>query len=276
MATSVPPVTPPAEPQQGNSMTLDEMEAADAREKAATSATPTPEQKAAEERIQRLEASLRLSEDARTKAIAEAAARAAVPAPAPAPVAPAPEEPKDLTAEELEQLVREDPTKALTLAMEQTRRRTTRDLEARINPLVNANVTTAEAMARQKYASDFEILGPEIEAFMKTIPEAQRRVALADSQGWDTMLSYVRGQNMDKVVSARVDKAINERLGTARAGQAAVTPPNLSSSVATPAPVVGGVVFDATTIEIMKNVLNCEDTPAARAEWTKWANARAG
>lgn len=259
------------------SMTIDEMGELDKADEAAKAAELTPEQKEAAEKIQRLETALRVSEDARVREIAKEAARQAVPAPAPVQAPPVDDGPKDLTAEELDALVREDPTKALTLAMEQTRRRTTRDLEARLNPLVNANVTNAEQMARQKYASDFEVLGPEIEAFMKTIPDAQRRVALADPAGWETMLNYVRGQNMDKIVNARVDKAINDRLGAARGDQAATAPPNIAAGgVATPAIVASGLVWDATTIEIMKNVLNCEDTPAARAEWTKWYNAKAG
>ncbi len=226
----------------------------------------------------RLADSLRASEDARVRAIAEQAARAAVPAPVAAPAPVAPEGPKDLTAEELEALVREDPTKALTLAMEQTRRRTTRDLEARINPLINAGFSTAEQMARAKHASDFELLGPEIDAFMKTIPEDQKRVALGNAEGWETMLNYIRGQNVDKIVSARVDKAITDRLGAARSDQAASAPKSIATATVPDAPVMAanGVVWDATTIEIMKNVLNCEDTPKARAEWTKWSNAKSG
>ena len=259
------------------SMTMDEMGELDKADEAAKAAETTPEQKEIADKIQRLETALRVSEDARVRAVATEAARAAAPTPAPAPAPVVDEGPKDLTAEELDAMVREDPTKALQMAMEQTRRRTTKDLEARLNPLVSANVTNAEQMARAKYADDFKILGPEIEAFMKTIPEAQKRVALGDPAGWETMLNYVRGQNMDKIVSARVDKAVSDRLGAARSDQAAAAPPSLTAGgTATPDVSASGLVWDATTIEIMKNVLNTEDTPKARAEWTKWYNAKSG
>lgn len=264
--------------EQGNSMTMEEMEAADAADKVAAAKEPTAAEKEAADRIQRLETAVRVSEDARLRALAEAAAAKAAVQPPPTP-APVPDGPKDLTAEELEAMVAENPTKALQLAMEQTRRVTTRDLEARIGPLVNAGFSTAEAMARQKHAADFEILGPEIEAFLKTIPEQQKRTALGNAEGWETMLNYVRGQHTDKIVDARIEKAIAARLGGARADQQTSAPSNIAApgAVTPPSPTGGrGIVWDATTIEIMKTVLNTEDTPKARAEWEKWNSPNAG
>lgn len=266
-----------SDPVQGNSMTMEEMEAADAADKTAAAATPSVAEKEAQEKIQRLENAVRLSEDARIRAVAESAAKAVAPPPAPV-AAPVPEGPKDLSAEELEAMVQENPTKALQMAMEQTRRVTTRDLEARIGPLVNAGYSTAETMARTKHAADFAILGPEIDAFLATIPEVQKRAALGNSEGWDTMLNYVRGQHVDKLVGARVKTEIAAQLAAARGEQVSSAPSNIASpgAVAPPVAVNGGVVFDATTVEIMKQVLNCEDTPKARAEWVKWSNASAG
>jgi hypothetical protein len=132
-------------------------------------------------------------------------------------------------------------------------------------------------MARSKYAADFEVIGGEIEAFMKTMTEQEKRAALGNAGGWETMVNYVRGQNMDKIVNARIEKALEQRLGTARNDQHASAPPNIAASgVTTPAPAISGVVFDATTIEVMKTVLNSEDTPLARAEWVKWSNKSSG
>ena len=256
-------------------MTFDEMGEAEQADKE-TVAEPTPAEKEAKERIERLEASLRLSEEARIRAIAEGAARGA--APAPAPEAPKVEGPKDLTAEELQTLMQEDPAKALMLGMEQTRRKVTQEVEARMAPMVNSGYDAQAAMAKQKFAADFEVIGPEIDAFIKTMPLDARNAALGNQEGWTTMINYLRGQNIDKIVTAKIGKEIDTRMAAARGDQASSAPVPIDSGVKSPPPPssVGGVVFDSTTIEIMKTVLNTDDTPKARAEWVKWSNKNSG
>lgn len=258
------------------SMTMDEMDEVNKADAKAAAAEPSPEAKEAAEKIQRLDSALRKSEEDRMRLVAREEATRVAPAPAPVVAVPVQEGPKDLTAEELEALVREDPTEALKQAMEQTRRRTTRDLEARLAPLANAGYQSAESQAKVKYADDFALLGPEIDTFIKTMPEAQRLAALGNSEGWDTMLSFIRGKHMDKVITHRIDKQLKERLDSARTDQSSSAPPNISAPTVTSPPVVGNLVFDATTIEIMKTMLGTEDTPAARAEWTKWSNKSSG
>lgn len=256
-----------------SSMNFEEMQEAEEQAKPPVEASPA--EKEAQARIERLEASLRLSEESRIRAIAEGAARGAVPAPV--PESKAPEGPKDLTAEELQNLMQEDPTKALMLGMEQTRRKVTQEVEQRMAPMVNSGYDAQASMAKQKFASDFDVIGPEIDAFIKTMPIAQRNAALGNQEGWETMVNYLRGQHIDKIVSARITKEIDQRMNSARGDQISSAPVPIDSGVRTPPPQSsGGIVFDSTTIEIMKNILNTDDTPKARAEWVKWSNKSAG
>jgi hypothetical protein len=270
MSTTVEPQAPqPAAPGRAE-FNLTEFDAA---EKAAKVAAPSAASIESTAQLEKLQQALRTSEEARMRAIAEAEAAKAVRAAAPAAPAPAvPTGPKDLTFEELAEIQREDPTKALTLAMEQTRRRTTEDLNARLGPMASATYASAEMTARAKYAEDFEAFGDKITEFIdKQIPVAERAKALSDPTSWGTLIDYLRGQNIDRVIDYRGKKA--GAVTRERERQAA--PPSLASGATAPAfaSADSGMVFDSTTIEIMENILGVDDSPAARAEWVKWHRA---
>lgn len=214
---------------------------------------------------------LRISEQARDDArrMTDIATRAAPVAAPPVPIAATP---KDLTEEELKELVSTNPAEAIRLAMEQTRRKTTEDFNARLGPLVSSAASSVEAQARVKYSADFAVLEPEIKEFIERIPVANRAAALGSMEAWDALISYQRGQHIDKVVDARLEAAITKRLGNARNGQQAAAPTNLSGGTQASVPTSdGGVVWDAYTIDILDKTFG-GDTPENRLEYTKWKN----
>ncbi len=144
------------------------------------------------------------SEQARKNAETLAATAAAATAP-PAPVAaplPAPE--PELSDEEIAELHQEDPIKAIKYMNAQAIKVAEKNLEARIGPMLAGTAASVEEGARLKYKSDFESIGPEIEAFIQKLPD--KRV-LANPQGWEDLVSLVRGQNIEKVIAHRTGVA---------------------------------------------------------------------
>ncbi len=78
----------------------------------------------------------------------------------------------------------------------------TRDMEQRIAPLTGTVSSAAESQARSKYAEEFELFEPEIRAAV-----AQAGTNMAQPQAWDMVMSYIRGQNIDKIIAHRTAKA---------------------------------------------------------------------
>jgi ribosomal protein L12E/L44/L45/RPP1/RPP2 len=144
------------------------------------------------------------SEQGRKNAETLAATAAAATAP-PAPVAPpAPTPEPELSDEEIAELHQEDPIKAIKYMNAQAIRTAEKNLEARLGPMLAGTAASVEENARTKYKGDFESIGPEIEAFIQKLPN---KGVLANPQGWDDLISLVRGQNIEKVITHRSEAA---------------------------------------------------------------------
>lgn len=75
----------------------------------------------------------------------------------------------------------------------------------RLAPLAHGMVSSAEADARRKYALDFELFGPEIEAQRKTVDPS----VFSRPESWSQMISMIRGSdgNVEKYVRAQQVKS---------------------------------------------------------------------
>ena len=162
----------------------------------------------------RAQQALRISENARLKALED---RANAPL---APAAPVVTEqaPQELTEEEFDALYEEDPKRALRIAAERIALTTERNVLARIAPMQAGARSQAESMARQKYPDEFEILSEEIKAVVAKIPNPQY---LSSPDAWDDVIAYVRGHNIDKIVERKIKKASESNEAAARAAQTA-------------------------------------------------------
>lgn len=210
---------------EGNEVFIDDYESSSAEEAAASAAPAViegddiPEQfrgktaKEIAEAADRAMKALRVSEDARLAALEK---RVNTPAES-APAGPAAEpEPEPLTEEAFAQMYEENPTKALMLMAERVASTTERNVLARIAPMQAGARSAAENAAKQKYADEFEILGPEIEAVVKKIPNPSY---LSNPGAWDDVMAYVRGQNIDKIIEHKMKKVSAGAENTARTEQ---------------------------------------------------------
>jgi hypothetical protein len=166
-----------------------------------------------------LQKALKVSEESRQMALAAASAvtqsRSAAAA-APQPAAPAEE--KELTAAEIKAIHDEDPIRAMMIVNEQNNRKLLRSFEARVAPLVSGTANAGEHAARTKYATEFQVLGKEIEAFVGTLSDQQKQ-ALAQPGAWDQLVTYVRGQHVDKLVAHAMTQQKQPNLEDARKRQ---------------------------------------------------------
>lgn len=229
---------------EGNEVSIDDFEAMETERQAKETAPAVitgddiPEQfrgKSAKEIAETADRSmkaLRISEEARLAALE---ARANTPAPV-APVASVDNGPQELTEEEFDALYEEDPKRALRIAAERIAMTTERNVLARMAPLQQGQRASAEQAARQKYADEFEALGKEIDAVVAKIPNPQY---LSNPGAWDEVISYVRGQNIDKIVEMRMAKASASSEAAARAAQQMNTGFSATRPVA-PAASIGG------------------------------------
>lgn len=163
---------------------------------------------------------LMTSEQARKNAetlAATAAAATAQPAPAPAPE-PTPE--PELSEEQIAELHQEDPIKAIKYMNAQAIRVAEKNLEARLGPMMAGTAASVEENARARYSDDFEVIGSEIEKFIQALPNKQ---VLANPQGWDDMISLVRGKNLDKIIEHKINKASDTAKETAQQEQKELT-----------------------------------------------------
>jgi len=160
------------------------------------------------------------SEDARKNAetMAATAAAAASQPPAPAPTAPEPE--PMLTDEEIAEIHQEDPIRAIKLMNEQAIRLAEKNLESRLAPMFAGTAASVEQAARVRYKEDFEVIGPEIEQFIQTLPNKQ---VLANPQGWDDLIALVRGKNLDKIIQAKASAVSSNAQAQAQAEQQDLT-----------------------------------------------------
>lgn len=204
------------------------------------------------EEVSRARQALKISEDARLALSESVRNRDA----APAPVAPLPTNtgPKELTREELKELMQEDPMQVMDYMATHMTHRLGTHLDSRFAPIVQSTIGSAEAQAKAKYKDEFELFGSQI-AQLKTKVNPQ---ILGTSQGWDEMIAYVRGlpENFDKLIERRTSRPAPE----ARAEQVrdvGFTPRIVSS---TPVPVASGrevktvADLDATQLEICRTM----------------------
>lgn len=198
-----------------------------------------------------LKNSLRVSEEARQQALTMAqVATQQQPTP---PPAPKPEEP-EFSSEKFKEMMAEDPAAAFEYGIKAFNAMQQRQFESRILPLQQSTMTTAEQYAKNKYAEEFAVLGPEIKAIVDQIPANVKASALADPEAWDRIVDYARGKNFDKLFQHRMKKTQQTVLDEARKEQAADAPPNIVSQARTQ-PVTGdSVTWDATMDEIARNL----------------------
>jgi hypothetical protein len=148
--------------------------------------------------VKGLDAALKTSENARLQqeALLKMAAQA-TPVPQPEP-----EKPKEVSPEELAELFREDPVRAIAVMTEQAQKRAEENLERRIGPLIGASASQVENQMREKYKVEFELFGEDILKLAGTVPESQRREILARPEAWEDMISLVRGRkgNLERYI----------------------------------------------------------------------------
>lgn len=215
--------------------------------------TPTPEpkddapassQQELLDRAERLSEALRISERARMEMMQHGS-------PAPKPE----EQPKELTREELAELMREDPLAALDYIDQKQRRDLEAHLSQRLAPLASGALSTMENAAKQKYATEFELFGDQIEELKKQVDPQ----ILANPETWDQMVSYVRGlpQNFDTILEHRMKAQARQAVDR----ESGFTPRGNSR----PAKVSSPTQLDATTLEI------CKTLGITPEEYIKWS-----
>lgn len=118
------------------------------------------------------------------------------------PVPQAVEEEPVWDREKLREMYEQDPIAAMEAMGNHLSDNLNRHFETRLQPLANGTVIAAEQAAKQRYETEFSMFGDQIEQFKKGLPD---RSVLASSQGWDDMISYIRGrpENFDRMIVAR-------------------------------------------------------------------------
>lgn len=187
------------------------------------------------EMVQKHRDALRISEEARIKALE---ARPAVITPAPTePAAPVQKPP--MTQDEFDALYETDPKAALAVFAEQQEARIMQNVDARIRNLAAGNAVSVEQSMRTKFATEFELFGDEIKAFTAKIPD---KSVLASPESWEQLISFVRGKpgNIDKLIEHRVKKNTDAAAEAARAAEAAGAGFSSKTPVVTTGPRSGG------------------------------------
>lgn len=159
---------------------------------------------------------LRISEKAREDLARFADRPASVAAPAPV----APPAPKELTEDEVNELFKENPAKAIALLWSNANSQIVHHIDQRLAPLTNSSASAAEEAARTKYALEFELFGPEIKQMYDSIPD---KSIFGQSAAWKDMITFIRGKddNLDKYVAAKANGGKPTTVTTARAAEAA-------------------------------------------------------
>lgn len=198
---------------------------------------------------------LKLSEDARQQAmqIAQLASERRVePQPAQRPAAPP--VPQERTPEQWRELFEQDAFRYNEERFAALERRMATGLEARVAPVASSAASSAEQQARTKYKEDFEVLGKEIDDFVK-VQLGSDTTQLSIPGAWDRIVSYVRGENIDKVISHReAKKAAVDSTNRQEAERRAAPPTFAGSRPNGPTTARGGKMTPATMDDVTKEI----------------------
>lgn len=198
---------------------------------------------------------LKLSEEARQQAmqIAQLAAeRRAEPQPPPRPTPPP--APLERTPEQWKELYEQDPFRYNEERFAALERRMTAGVEARVAPVASSAASAAEQQARSKYKEDFDVIGKEIDDFVR-VQLGNDQTQLSVPGAWDRIVSYVRGENIDKIISHREAKKAAAEAASRQEAERRAAPPVFSGSRPNgPATPRGGKMTPATMDEVTKEI----------------------
>lgn len=208
-----------------------------------------------------LREALRISEEARRRTEERLLSVNATPA---APAKPAEEV---LTEEQVGELYRTDPVKAIAYLTQRSARITEENVNKRLDALTAGSAVAAKQTAMGKYPDEFKLFANEIEAITKD----PRVSNLNHPSAWDDMIYYVRGQpgNLEKLIQFRVDKEKEKSAGAARETQAASAGAHTKSDIRPPA-ASGDGELDATERQIAEAIHSDLDPAEAHKAYKSW------
>lgn len=209
------------------------------------------------------ERALRISEEARVSRPAQ-----------PTPVEPAE---KELTREELQELIQTEPLAAMEYITARERRNAEANIERRLSGLQHGTISQAENQARQAYALEFELFGDQITEFVNRMPD---KTAFTSVNGWKDVVSYVRGLdgNLDKYIERKTSgQSEEQQRTTAREDQVRKSGPTFTTRTAAPAPRGNGasVQMDEVTRKIAQEFVDA-GTFKSVDEYVKWSQMNNG
>lgn len=175
-----------------------------------------------------------------------------------------PQGPQKLTREQVKEMYDNDPLAAFEYMQTQSAAMINQNVEARTAQLRNGIAVSAETQAKQKYAEDFQLFGKEITDIVSRLPD---KSALALPGAWDDIVTYVRGQNVDKLIEYRTNKKETEGREAAQRTQAASAPQGSLASQRAPASVAVHGELDPIRKEIAQKLGLTDE------EYTKWSQA---
>jgi len=204
-------------------------EEAEAKKKAEADAKMRAEAQAAlpdDPRVKALSEALRISEEARERALA--AVRAT-----PASAAPISAEDKDLSTEEMNKLFQDNPLAAIDKLLAKREKVLIDNVNSRLGSLAQNNAETAREQAERKYPDEFRVFGRKIDEAIQRLPNP---AALTSLKNWDDFMAWFRGQtgNFDTLVNDRAERAKTKAAEDARAAQAAGAGAHTVSTIRAP------------------------------------------
>lgn len=198
---------------------------------------PTPEPVAPapseDARSVALQEALKISERARLELLD----RMAAPREQPQPVQPG------YTRERLAELLSSDDPNERLFAVETMQQQAIAQIApaftSRIEQLTHNNIASAKSDAERRFPAEFELFRDQIEGFQNQLPD---KSALTNAAGWDSLITYVRGQsqNFDRLVEHRAAASNNGAI--ARSAQKSVVGQSFR-------PTGGGVVGGGETLD---------------------------
>lgn len=143
---------------------------------------------------------------------------------------------KPLTREQLKEIYDEDPIKALEIMEAQAMTRLQSHVDARLAPLAEGTMSSAENWARQEYGDEFSLFEEDIKKMVNSIGN---KALFGTHKGWEDTIAYVRGQkgNFEKLIDHRANKVNESARDSARQGQrqgAGFTAKNTRTGTSTP------------------------------------------
>lgn len=206
-----------------------------------------------------LEDALRASESAREQLSQQRPS--ALPAPAPAPARPA--ELTDVQIREMLTASPEQAQQAVQIMIERALGPRDDNYRRRADTLTDSAARLAESEARARYPLEFSALGSHITALVAGLPD---KSGLTTPDGWDNVVSYVRGKHIKEYDEAR-DRAKAQHREAERAGPSVNGTPRQRQASS-------GTITDATERKIMMGLDWDPDDPKQVREWLKWKGAR--